>query len=52
MHEHGCLHFRIQNKNLYKTEQKKVNNNNNNIFACYKSYNFTHCLQIPKKKQP
>jgi hypothetical protein len=25
MHEHGCLHFHIQNKNLYKTEQKKVN---------------------------
>jgi hypothetical protein len=24
MHEHGCLHFHIQNKNLYKTEQKKV----------------------------
>jgi hypothetical protein len=23
MHEHGCLHFHIQNKNLYKTEQKK-----------------------------
>jgi collagenase-like PrtC family protease len=25
MHEHGCLDFHIQNKNLYKTEQKKVN---------------------------
>jgi hypothetical protein len=24
MHEHGCLHFHIQNKNLYKTEQKKL----------------------------
>jgi hypothetical protein len=23
MHEHGCLDFHIQNKNLYKTEQKK-----------------------------
>jgi hypothetical protein len=23
MHEHGCLHFHIQNINLYKTEQKK-----------------------------
>jgi hypothetical protein len=25
MHEHGCLDFHIQNKNLYKSEQKKVN---------------------------
>jgi hypothetical protein len=25
MHEHGCLHFHIQNENLYKTEQKKCN---------------------------
>jgi hypothetical protein len=24
MHEHGCLHFHIVNKNLYKTEQKKL----------------------------
>jgi hypothetical protein len=24
MHEHGCLHFHIYNKNLYKTEQKKL----------------------------
>jgi hypothetical protein len=24
MHEHGCLHLHIQNKNLYKTEQKKL----------------------------
>jgi hypothetical protein len=24
MHEHGCLHFHIQNKNLYKTGQKKL----------------------------
>jgi hypothetical protein len=24
MHEHGCLYFHIQNKNLYKTEQKKL----------------------------
>jgi hypothetical protein len=24
MHEHGCLHFHIQNNNLYKTEQKKL----------------------------
>jgi hypothetical protein len=24
MHEHGCLHFHMQNKNLYKTA-KKVN---------------------------
>jgi hypothetical protein len=24
MHEHGCLHFHIKNKNLHKTEQKKV----------------------------
>jgi hypothetical protein len=22
MHEHGCLDFHIQNRNLYKTEQK------------------------------
>jgi hypothetical protein len=27
----------------------EIRNNNNNVFACYKSYNFTHCLQIPKK---
>jgi hypothetical protein len=24
MHEHGCLHFHLQNKNLYKTEQKNL----------------------------
>jgi hypothetical protein len=24
MHEHGCLNFHIQNKNLYKTEPKKL----------------------------
>jgi hypothetical protein len=24
MHEHDCLHFYIQNKNLYKTEQKQL----------------------------
>jgi hypothetical protein len=24
MHEHGCLYFHIQNKNLYKIEQKKL----------------------------
>jgi uncharacterized protein (DUF1015 family) len=24
MHEHDCLHFHIQNQNLYKTEQKKL----------------------------
>jgi hypothetical protein len=24
MYEHGCLHVHIQNKNLYKTEQKKL----------------------------
>jgi uncharacterized protein (DUF1015 family) len=24
MSEHGCLHFHIQNKNLYKTEQNKL----------------------------
>jgi hypothetical protein len=24
MHEHGCLHFHIQNQNLYKTKQKKL----------------------------
>jgi hypothetical protein len=24
MHEHGCLHVHIKNKNLYKTEPKKV----------------------------
>jgi hypothetical protein len=24
MHEHGSLYFHIQNKNLYKTEQKKL----------------------------
>jgi hypothetical protein len=26
MHEHGCLDFHIQNKNLYKSEQKSVKN--------------------------
>jgi hypothetical protein len=24
MHEHGCLHFHIKNKNLYKTEPNKL----------------------------
>jgi hypothetical protein len=24
MYEHGCLHFHIQYKNLYNTEQKKL----------------------------
>jgi hypothetical protein len=33
-----------------KYNNNNNNNNNNNIFACYKLYNFTHCLQIPRKK--
>jgi hypothetical protein len=24
MHEHGCLHFHIQNKNLYKLSKKVI----------------------------